>query len=360
MTDSADRLFWPDFVRSVAIFAVIVVHVAGVPASQFASLPRSQWWWANGYDALVRPCIPLFVMLSGGLLLTRVEWNVSYFVRRRLGRVVVPFVAWSLLYVAWNYLFSGEATSLETLLRRFASGMAEPPYPHLWYLPLIIGLYVLVPILRVYVVNATLSNQLYFTILWFFVTGILPELESWLGIVIAFPLTLVYGWVGYFVLGATLSNHLPPRLAVAWFVVASASVVVGFVGTLWGTYVLSARAGDRLNEHFYSQLSLTVMMMSIGTFVLLRDWGIRLEKALAKGGLTRRFLVATASASFGIYLVHRIFVELLPSDALGFSVGPLSFHPSLAIPVSSVVIFLASFAVVLVMRNIKLLRWLAP
>ena len=354
------RLLWPDLVRAVAICGVIVVHVAGVPASQFGTIARSWWWWAHGYDSLVRPCIPLFVMLSGALLLTRAEWNVGYFVRRRIGRVVVPFIAWSLLYAAWNLAFAGEVTTPETLLRRFSSGMADPPYAHLWYLPLIIGLYVLAPILRVYVLNASLSNQMYFAGLWILVTGILPELEAWLGAPIAFPLTLVYGWVGYFVLGATLFIHLPLRLRPAWIAASSVAVAVGFAGTLWGTYILTDRGTGQLSEHFYSQLSITVIVMSIGTFILLRDCGIRLDQAAAKGSVVRRTIASVGAASFGIYLVHRVFLELLPSDALGFSLGPLSFHPALAIPASSIVIFLASFAVVWTARRSRLLRWLVP
>ena len=84
------RVLWADLIRVVAIFAVIVLHVAAVPVTKFKAIPQSQWWWANGYDALVRPCIPLFVMLSGALLLPRPTWHAAQFIRRRIGRVGRP------------------------------------------------------------------------------------------------------------------------------------------------------------------------------------------------------------------------------------------------------------------------------
>src|SRR5437773_8796972 len=98
------RVLWPDLIRVCALLAVIVLHVAAVPVTHFRELPLHDWWWANAYDSLARPCIPLFVMLSGALLLTPRDWHACTFARRRAGKVVIPFVAWSGIYAVWNYV----------------------------------------------------------------------------------------------------------------------------------------------------------------------------------------------------------------------------------------------------------------
>lgn len=77
--DSGTRLIWVDLVRTIAVLAVIVLHVSAWPVTQFGKIPVEAWWWANAYDSLVRPCIPLFVMISGAVLLTRKTWDYRYF-----------------------------------------------------------------------------------------------------------------------------------------------------------------------------------------------------------------------------------------------------------------------------------------
>src|SRR5262249_18000032 len=135
------------------------------------------WWWAHGFDSLARPCIPLFVMLSGALLLTRPSWSPSNFVRKRMVGVAIPFVVWSALYSGWDYVLHGKSTTLTDFFRHLASGMIDPTYPHLWFLPLILSLYTLVPFFRIYLLSSSQSNQLYFLIICLAVSTVIPACE---------------------------------------------------------------------------------------------------------------------------------------------------------------------------------------
>jgi fucose 4-O-acetylase-like acetyltransferase len=110
---------WADLIRVVALTAVILLHIAAVPVTHFKDLPIEKWWWANAYDSLARPCIPLFVMLSGALLLTGREWNPGTFVRKRVRKVVIPFVAWSAIYFAWNGVVNDGAVSVARFMRHW-------------------------------------------------------------------------------------------------------------------------------------------------------------------------------------------------------------------------------------------------
>jgi surface polysaccharide O-acyltransferase-like enzyme len=355
--ESSPRILWPDFIRVVAVLAVTVLHVAAVPVTQYGFISASDWWWTTAFDSLVRPCVPLFVMLSGALLLTHRAWNVSRFVRQRLVRVAILFVAWSAIYAVWNYFFHGVKMSLGEFLRHLISGTADPVYTHLWYLPLILSLYLLIPILRIYVGNARLWNQLYFACLWLIATIAMPIAESRLGMNIGYSLTPVFGYVGYFVLGATLCRYVPPRLSLSWQLVSGIAFLIGYAITTVGTYLLAAQAGH-LDEYFYSNLSPNVIVMSIAAFVLLREWGIDLEKRLPISHFMRRFLRLASAATIGIYLIHMMVLEVLACGVLGFTLGPLAFHPALAVPLNALVVFLLSLAATLSIQRIAALRWL--
>jgi len=354
---AAARMTWVDLIRVVSVFAVIALHVAAVPVTQFTSIPADRWWWANIYDSIMRPCIPLFVMVSGALLLTRPAWNYADFMRRRTMRVAIPFLAWSIAYAVWAYFFHGRPLSASELGYHLIAGMTDPVYTHLWYLPLILGLYLLVPLLHPFVANSTFSTHIYFALLWLFASSVRPVVESRFGVPIGYYLTPAVGYVGYFVLGATISLFAPARLSAGWAVAALATFAAGAIVTAVGTYVLTAQNGGRLDEYFYSHFSPGVVLMSIAAFVLLREAGMALENVRPE---VARLITVASTASFGIYLVHMMVVELFSSGLLGFSIGASAFHPALSIPVSAAAIFLGSLMLAVVLRRSSTLRWLVP
>lgn len=359
-TDKVEHLLWPDFVRAAGIFAMIVLHVAAVPVTHFNSLARSHWWWANGFDSLVRPCIPIFVMLSGAFLLTRPNWTAAYFIRRRVVRVLVPFVAWSAIYACWKYFLHNQSTTPGAFLYHLASGMSDPVYPHLWFVPLILSLYLLVPIFRPYVQYATsLRSTVYFSALWIIATIVIPVAASQFDFQIGYSLTPLFGYVGYFVMGGMLYAMVARRFAQIWTPALLSVSVLGFAGTMWGTYAASVQAG-RLDEFFYSYLSPTVIPMSVATYIVLSRMGMRLQSCVAETSSVKKSIAAIGGASFGMYLIHMIVLESLTYGILGFVLGPLVFHPAIAIPFTSLVVFIVSLLLVLLMRTTVLLRWLCP
>src|SRR3954447_23076195 len=78
---------WLDLARVLAIGAVLAVHEAGaaVGARRPGEPADPAWWAANVLDAASRWCVPVFVMVSGALLLDpRRTERPREFYRRRL------------------------------------------------------------------------------------------------------------------------------------------------------------------------------------------------------------------------------------------------------------------------------------
>ena len=59
--EKKERIICFDLLRVVAIFAMMMLHVA---ASQFDSVPveSTEWFWFNFYDSIVRFCVPVLVL----------------------------------------------------------------------------------------------------------------------------------------------------------------------------------------------------------------------------------------------------------------------------------------------------------
>src|SRR5512134_1035392 len=91
---------WADVIRVVAVFLVVTVHVSGQITNIWGKVPENDWFIANIYGGIARICVPLFFMISGYLLLPRAE-NLGAFYRKRMPKVVIPFLVWSLIYLGW-------------------------------------------------------------------------------------------------------------------------------------------------------------------------------------------------------------------------------------------------------------------
>src|SRR3546814_2240779 len=88
-----------DTARVGACFMVVILHVA---ATRFGTFD-DQWWASNFYDSLARSCVPLFLMITGVLLLGKQE-SLPAFLSKRFARILPPLLFWSLFYMTWNTL----------------------------------------------------------------------------------------------------------------------------------------------------------------------------------------------------------------------------------------------------------------
>lgn len=94
-----------DFIRCVAIVFVICIHSMAlidgmVNLSIFPRLVKTV------LDTFIYSGVPLFIMLSGSLLLTKEE-SLSVFFIKRIRRILLPFFLWSMLVYAILYVQKG-------------------------------------------------------------------------------------------------------------------------------------------------------------------------------------------------------------------------------------------------------------
>jgi surface polysaccharide O-acyltransferase-like enzyme len=92
-----DRLLWVDITRIIAIIAVVAIHVEDAYIFSWNKISMIDWWISNIYSGMIRFPVPLFIILSGYLLLDKQEDDRIFF-SKRFSKVVIPLVAWSMIY----------------------------------------------------------------------------------------------------------------------------------------------------------------------------------------------------------------------------------------------------------------------
>jgi surface polysaccharide O-acyltransferase-like enzyme len=299
-----NKLYYADYLRVLATLAVIFLHSAGDLLYHFKlnDMDLTRWWTGNIYDSVVRWCVPVFVMLSGALLLypTKPE-SIPTFLRKRLLRVAIPFVFWAFVYAIYTFRAQTLQFQMPYLPDVFEKVFFQDAYFHLWFVPMIMGLYLLTPVFRVFVRHATRFEIEYFLIFWFYVSTIQIYFPHF--IIIKYIGWLAY--IGYLVLGDYLHRFpISAKNTTLIYRLGWLSLII----TIWGTWQTSAHFGY-FSDSLYLYLSPNVIFMAVALFLWAKnyDWVSFSNRNLRVAAAVKWF----SGISFGVYLVHVLLMDIL-------------------------------------------------
>ena len=304
---SNDRLARLDAARWLAALAVVVLHCAAQAVSDVHAYGNSTWLVANLYDSAARWCVPVFVMISGALLLNPdTPANPRRFYERRAARICTPLIFWTLFYLGWRTLL-GWWDDGQADFSFWPSKVAEgAPYYHLWYLYMLMGLYLFTPLVRMLYQRSQPATRQYLMIGILGIAILDALYRQTLEVGHGFFLTWFLPYLGYFLAGRMIFDG-------EWRI-PSPGIVLGLsiIATAAGILILSSP--HNINLYFYDYFSITVPFMSLAAF----QW-IMNTSALPS-------LPMLAPLTFGVYLIHPLFLDLadrtpmLPSSGAAWSI----------------------------------------
>lgn len=346
----ANQFAWADRLRNVATVLVVALHVSAPIAEEYTLYNTWFWWTGNLWDSLARPAVPLFVMLSGYLLLGK-DYELGGFIKKRLVRVALPALFWMLVYCYYNYRAHNDPATLMATFRRIVQG---PVHYHLWFIYLILGLYLTYPILRPWVRSATERDFRYFFAVCILGTWGYKILSTFFDLKIGLYIELFTNQTGFFVLGYYLGTKALAGQATTggtsaimpWslsrgqlFALALGLIAVGTTSTALGTYYCSTTiGGGKFHPFFYDYLTPNVSLSAMGWFLLVK-WFFNQTRL-------RNVEKDFAAASFGIYFIHVLVMDWLAQAGY----WQTKFHPALCIPVLIVLVTGLGFLFVLIVR----------
>lgn len=333
-------MIWLDNTKIAAIVAVICLHLAAKLVRTY-DIIESAWWLGNIFDSTMRWCVPVFVMISGALLLDpQKNEPLGIFYRKRLSRVIVPLLFWTAFYVVLTWYEYRSSTNPKPLKSYVAMIIRGQPYYHMWFLYMILGLYLFTPFFRK-IVSFLSGRELWQLTVFMLVLAILHGL---LGHVVpsgqgAFTgMFLLY--IPYFFLGHLIRHDArQPSAALLWFVFAVTSIV-----TMAGVY-LGARYLRRSDGfYFYEYLSVTVVPMSIAMMYLAKTW----HRPIVNSNFTRTLGMLT----LGVYLMHPVIIKCF----VRVGVNTQTLPPAIWLPVMILLVTISSFAACWIVMKLPIAR----
>ena len=278
-----------DLLRIVACVMVVMMH-SPIPSDNSDGIILSS------LSYFTAPCIGLFFMISGALILPppiASESNTALpFLRKRLKRVLMPTLVWTFFYIAIKW-FDGNTTSSEVLTSIFSIPFSAQGHGVLWFMYTLLGLYLVTPILHAWLRNASEKDIRFYLLLWL-ITMCYPLLQIFVEVNDTSTGMLYYfsGYVGYFVLGYWLQSYGEKLSLKVAALLMCLSVVAPIVVKIM-----------QLKVDFYSlfwYLSVFVAIQCVFWWKMMK----RLQIALHIPDRVNGFITVFSNLSFGIYLSH--------------------------------------------------------
>lgn len=336
------RIAWLDTVRVIACLMVVFMH-APIP-NPVNPLVSSAL--LGGLSYLTFPCIGLFFMVSGALLFP-VKLSLKDFLKKRFSRILIPTIIWSFFYILVKYFYNEvDMYGVAKLILQIPFSAVEGV---LWFLYTMTGLYLFAPIISKWIEVATKRELQYFLILWLIVMCF-PYVSAFIDLRSGDYriLSTFSGFMGYMILGYYLYKF-PIDLSLSINKIIIAACILIFSIILPAIFYFVPIEGFNPGTVLYNYLSISVVMMCTGWFVLLQNM-----QKIHSNTLFTKVMKELSVMSFGIYLIH-IFVMRRWIWKL-ISVGELPLLLEIVIVALSTLIF--SYIIIKIISKLPLSKYL--
>ena len=306
-----NRVVFLDYLRVLSCYSVILIHSTefyyigqdgkSVVRSKDTSL------WVSLINSFVRSSVPIFVMISAYLMLP-LNVPADVFFKRRFIRVVVPLLVWLLFYAVLPYALGQiGAGELMDNLRLFPICFA-PSAAHLWYVYMIVGIYMFMPVLSPWLSQTTRRGEEAFlavwllTTFWHYISVFYPN--GMLGAAFWNEFHMLHnfsGYIGYIVLGHYIRTHIHwSRLKS--LIIGTPLFLIGYVITASVFYYNHWHTDDIYAlEVPWRYCTFNIAMMAFGVMVICKciNWPT---------GALYRLVQGISRLSYGVYLMHICFL----------------------------------------------------
>lgn len=349
-TKTTERVFFLDILRVIACFCVVMIHTsAEFVVKDFGTF---NFWVGNVFDSLARIGVPLFVMISGTIFLDENYNFTNIKLFHHIKKIVVFFVFWSLCYSLFFNLFIPLIKHNNISIKSIIAGTVLGHY-HLWFCFMIVGLYLIIPLLRLWVNKENIKQVRYFIILSFIFSMFLPSIIEYLSFL--FPafdslnsiinninIRYVGGFTVYFVLGWYLNNYEIEHKKI--FVSLGLS---GIAISIIGTALLSILTNEP--HQAYDNLSVHIAFQAIMVYVLIKNKFTCNDK---NNYPLKKIVSFISNNSFGVYAIHIVIL-----DSTRILLTKIGIYSSIIfIPIAFIITTSLSILISFVIKKIPIIK----
>ena len=339
------RVIYYDILNILAIIAVITMHCNGIVHGN----PNTRAWnFSLIIECICYWAVPVFIMLSGANLLNyREKYDTKHFFKKRILKVLIPFVFWALIMFIWKKCtgqINANLNSIKDYANFFLSNKEEPTY---YFIFEILGIYLTMPLLS-RLAKKEYRGTLWLTVGIFFVfNATIPNILGLFQINWNSSFSVkIGGWIIYVIIGYLLSTQDLTKKQKAFIYIFA---IVGLIYRYLTTFYLSKIAGTVVKTT-WGYTSWHCILLASSVFLIVKD----LKLSNLENNTIQNLIQKTSSCSLGIYLIHMI-VRYYEIKLLNINTVSWQFRT-----IGVLTTYLISLIIVYLLKKIPIIKRIVP
>lgn len=304
--------------RILATVCVVYLHTCSTLCDNkdIFIMSKAQDIFFNAAYQMMYWTVPVFFMITGILMLNpnkkiKSKDFVCIYSKRMFLALLVFGIPYALLKLVMK-----DNISVSLLINSVRAVIEDTGFGHLWYLYSLIGIYLALPFLRVFVKNASNEDTKLVLMAFFVMNFIFPIISDITGVHIAFSFPVLYP-VFYVLLGYELNKYkeflvLRRKLLL--------EILVAVIVIVWIANIFNYKA--KYLTTYYSPIIVVLSVAIMGLFI-----SKQYEYKMGVWKIDR--------LCFGVYLIHPFFIQFtyrfLKLTPLNFRMYPIAVFVFFAI-----------------------------
>ena len=312
-----------DVLRCISCFMVCAIHSTNMTFDYgLSDIGTNPWLHHEVYRMLFASPTVLFVMVSGIFFLSPERHvTASKVWKKNVIKLSFAYIFWSLLHALYRISIINPDWDITTSY--FIQQWIVQP-AHLWYIPMIIGLYIICPILRP--ITATYDTKLFKYIIGLFIGGLIlwtvlnwpmmpeaaqpyvnPIIEKTpVSLICQYPFWMLFGWIAY---------TYRPNKGLRYILYA-----IGLFTVACGIYA-NIRTGCTPETSFFVAVTQKFSIFSFLKNVALFYFVVTVFRGHEFSKIGQKFLRKLSDSTLLIYLAHYLILMILYNNNVYYSSG---------------------------------------
>ena len=290
-----ERVVYFDILNIICMIAVVAMHVNA--ATHGSPLVRA-WKSSFAIDCIFYFAVPVFYMLSGATLYNyREKYDTKTFFKKRLTKIIIPLIYWSIFIYIFKVYISKELTPATGVLNFINMVIGNKIEGTFYFMFDILGIYLTMPLMSL-VLKKENNKDLWLIVLLFFIfNGLLPNILPLFKLYLYNSLQVqMGGYIVFVILGYLLSTtDISKKHRIMIYIGA----IIGLIYRYVTTYIWSMEQGVVVRTT-WGYTSWHSILLACSVFLIVKE----LSKKINISNKVEKILKEVSSCSFGIYLTH--------------------------------------------------------
>lgn len=332
------RILYYDILRLISIIAVVLMHTMHNTLNTFnlSGTPANIY---NIISQLTYFAVPMFIMISGSLfLIPEKELNIKKLYTKNILRIVICLFGFGMFYSILEIYFNTKVLSISMLTESIKNIFTGNLWAHMWYLYLILGLYMITPLLSIFTKNCTKKQLQYVLLILFIFSIILADITNYLKINIAFNILIANPYIFFYLLGHYFSKYdLSKKFRILNYAASLLSILIIILNNFINIF----------DSSLITYTCFITFNIIISIFLLIKNINYNFSNKI------KQILISLSECTFGIYLIHQFIINVIYKL---LKIDIILNYPYIGLLVYSIFIFITSYIIIYLLRKLKFIK----